>query len=219
MRRALSRDDRAALRAGLRREAGALRDGLRQAPAILARLDGCRSPLLAEIAAADPLDELAAELERTLVESPPATARNGGVIAEGVDEELDRCRALATDSKRHILAMEAEEREKTGIPSLKIRYNKVFGYYLEVTKANQHLVPEHYIRKQTLVNAERYITDELKKYEDKVLGADERRKARELQAAFRAGIVCAPGQVPGKRADQDNQSRKRGGSVHVVSRR
>ena len=161
------------------REAGALRDGLRQAPAILAAVSGCRSELLLRIAAADPLDELAAELERSLVESPPATLKNGGVIAEGVDEELDRCRSLATDSKRHIVALEADEREKTGIPSLKIRYNRVFGYYLEVTKANQHLVPEHYIRKQTLVNAERYVTPEIKELEEQVLGAEERQLALE----------------------------------------
>ncbi len=161
------------------REAGVLRDGLRRAPAVLAAVADCRSELLAGIAAADPVDELATELERMLVESPPATIRNGGVIGEGVDEELDRCRALATDSKRHIVAMEAEERQKTGIPSLKIRYNKVFGYYLEVTKANQHLVPEHYIRKQTLVNAERYVTPEIKELEEQVLGAEERQLALE----------------------------------------
>jgi len=160
-------------------EAAALRDGLRQAPVILDLLGGDRSPALARIAATDPMDDLTVELERVLEESPPATLKNGGVIAPGVDEELDRCRDLARNSKRHILQMEAGEREKTGIPSLKIRYNKVFGYYLEVTKANQHLVPDHYIRKQTLVNAERYVTPEIKELEEQVLGAEERQLALE----------------------------------------
>lgn len=156
------------------REAAALRDGLQQVPAILADLATCSSSLLQVIADLDPLEDLLVDLENTLVESPPATLKNGGVIAEGVDEELDRVRSLAKDSKQHMMALEASEREKTGITSLKIRYNKVFGYYLEVTKANQHLVPEHYIRKQTLVNAERYITPEVKELEEDVLGAEER---------------------------------------------
>jgi DNA mismatch repair protein MutS len=161
------------------REAANLRDGLRQVPSVLASLAPCRADELARIAAADPLPDLAEELERTLVEAPPATMKHGGVIAEGVDEDLDRFRDLAKNSKRHILAMEKDEREKSGIPSLKIRYNKVFGYYLEVTKANQHLVPDHYIRKQTLVNAERYVTPEIKELEEQVLGAEERQLALE----------------------------------------
>ena len=161
------------------REASALRDGLLQVPAILADLATCNASLLGVIAEVDALEDLCTDLESTLVESPPATLKNGGVIAEGIDEELDRCRSLANDSKQHILALEAAERTKTGISSLKIRYNKVFGYYLEVTKANQHLVPEHYIRKQTLVNAERYITPEIKELEEQVLGAEERQLALE----------------------------------------
>ncbi len=163
------------------REAAALREGLRRAPDILDAAARCRSELLAEVAAVDPLLELAAELERLLVEEPPATFKNGGVIAGGVDEELDRCRDLARNSKRHILALEAQERESTGISSLKIRYNKVFGYYLEVTKANQHLVPDHYVRKQTLVNAERYVTGEIKELEEQILGAEERQLALEQE--------------------------------------
>jgi DNA mismatch repair protein MutS len=99
--------------------------------------------------------------------------KDGGVIRAGVDEELDRHRSLARDSKQHILALQEAERERTGISSLKVRFNKVFGYYLEVTKANQHLVPESYIRKQTLVNAERYVTAELKELEEQILAAEE----------------------------------------------
>ncbi|MCG8462344.1 MAG: DNA mismatch repair protein MutS [Holophagales bacterium] len=155
------------------REASQLRDGLRRVPAILALAGRCRADLLADLAETDSLDPLAETLERRLVEGPPATLKDGGVIADGVDPELDRCRSLARDAKKHILTMEAEEREKTGISSLKIRYNKVFGYYLEVTKANQHLVPEHYIRKQTLVNAERYVTPEIKELEEDILSAEE----------------------------------------------
>ncbi len=144
------------------REATALREALRRTPGILDAVARCRAELFAEIAAVDPLLELGAELERMLVDEPSATFKNGGVIAEGVDDELDRCRDLARNSKQHILALEASEREATGIASLKIRYNRVFGYYLEVTKANQHLVPDHYVRKQTLVGAERYVTAEIK---------------------------------------------------------
>ncbi|MCP3963830.1 MAG: DNA mismatch repair protein MutS [bacterium] len=161
------------------REAAALREGLHRAPDILAALGGCRAELLRELASTDPLAALAAELDRVLVDEPPASLKNGGVIAEGVDEELDRHRDLARNSKQHILALEASEREATGIPSLKIRYNRVFGYYLEVTKANQHLVPERYVRKQTLVNAERYVTPEIKELEEQILGAEEQQLALE----------------------------------------
>src|SRR5262245_178887 len=126
------------------REAGALRDGLAEVPAIqseVTELAEARSELLARIAATDPLADRHAELARVLEEAPAPNLQDGGVIAAGVDEELDRYRSLARDSKRHILALEARERERTGISSLKIRYNKVFGYYLEITKANQERVP------------------------------------------------------------------------------
>jgi DNA mismatch repair protein MutS len=163
------------------REAAALRSGLREAPGLLADLSTCTAPLLARLATVDPLAGLADDLERTLAESPPASLEDGGVIAEGVDDELDRVRSLAGDSKRHILALEARERERSGIASLKIRYNKVFGYYLEVTRANQHLVPADYIRKQTLVNAERYVTPEIKELEEQILNAESRQLALEAE--------------------------------------
>jgi DNA mismatch repair protein MutS len=121
------------------------------------------------------------------------------VIAEGVDDELDRFRSLTNDSKKHLLAMELREREDTGIGSLKIRYNKVFGYYLEVTKANQGLVPERYIRKQTLVNAERYITPELKELEEQILSAEERQLAIEAEHFER---LCRRIVGEGSRLDQ-----------------
>lgn len=176
------------------REAAVLRDGLRRLPGMLAALAPCSAPELRAIAAVDVLDDLAYELERTLVEAPPATLKNGGVIAEGLDEELDRARSLARDSKGHILALETREQKATGIPSLKIRYNRVFGYYLEVTNANQHLVPAHYLRKQTLVGAERYVTPEIKDLEEQILNAEEKQLALE-QSFFEALVrrVAAEG--------------------------
>ena len=161
------------------REAGALRECLRKAPGILEEIGQCPSGKCQELASVDHMATLLSDLENTLHEEPPASRRDGGLIAEGVDEELDRCRSLARDSKQHILNLELREREATGISSLKIRYNRVFGYYLEVTKANQHLVPEHYERKQTLVNAERYITPEVKELEEQVLNAEERQMVLE----------------------------------------
>jgi DNA mismatch repair protein MutS len=182
------------------REAAALRDSLAEAPAILdevAAMAG-ESDLLASLAATDPSPELAAELARMLEAAPAPSLQDGGVIAAGVDADLDRYRSLTHDSKRHILALEVRERERTGISSLKIRYNRVFGYYLEVTRANQERVPADYIRKQTLVNAERYVTPEIKELEEQILSAEERqveleqRFFRELTskiAAEAAGLI------------------------------
>lgn len=161
------------------REAAALRDGLQQAPQVFSTLEPSATPLLRELATVDPVSELAQELGRLLELNPSGQLKDGGVIAEGVDEELDRCRSLAKDSKRHVLALETREREATGIGSLKVRYNRVFGYYIEVTHSNQSLVPARFLRKQTLANAERYFTPELKELEDQILGAEERQIALE----------------------------------------
>jgi len=178
------------------REAATLRDSLGELPGLFAELDGPpseASELLASLAATDPVVSLAEQLVRMLEVEPAAKLSDGGVIAEGIDPELDENRSLARDSKRHILALEARERQATGIGSLKIRYNKVFGYYVEVTKANSGLVPEHYIRKQTLVNAERYVTPEIKELEEKILSAEERQLALEEEHFRRlvAEIVAA----------------------------
>ena len=181
------------------REAAALRDGLAEAPAILAEIAAAESPLLAELGAADPLPGLAAELARVLEPVPAAALDEGGFIAAGVDPELDRYRSLTRDSKRHVLALEARERERTGIASLKVRYNRVFGYHLEVTRANQARVPADYIRRQTLANAERYVTPELKDLEEQILAAEERQVAIELEH-FRRLTATIAGHAPGLHA-------------------
>lgn len=122
----------------------------------------------------DLLEDVRALIELAIVEEPPITLREGGLIQRGYHDEIDHLRDLASGGKGEIAAIEQQEREKTGISKLKISYNRVFGYYIEVSKSNADLVPEHYIRKQTLANCERYITEELKKLESTVLGAQER---------------------------------------------
>jgi DNA mismatch repair protein MutS len=162
-------------------EAAALRDALGVAPRALEKLDGSGARLLQELAGCDPVSEARELLVAGLVERPPPTFKDGGVIAAGVDEELDRLRSLAHGAKEHLLRLEERERQATGISSLKVRFNRVFGYYLEVTRANQHLVPDRYVRKQTLANAERFFTEELKQLEDEILGAEERQVALEQE--------------------------------------
>ncbi len=122
----------------------------------------------------DPLEDLQQAIAKTLVPEPPLTLADGGVIAEGIDPELDELRSISHSGRSSIAAIEERERQRTGIPSLKVRFNSVFGYYIEVTKANLAHVPADYERKQTLVNAERFTTPELKEYETKVLTAQER---------------------------------------------
>lgn len=184
---------RAAVGALTPREAAAVRDSLGVVPALFSELDRLASPALDALCRADPLAGLCADLDRCLVERPAPSPEDGPVIAEGLDADLDSVRSLAADSKRHILALEASERQRSGIASLKIRYNQVFGYYIEVTKANQHLVPADYLRKQTLVNAERYVTPEIKELEARIQGAEERRVAREREhfEALRGRVSAA----------------------------
>jgi len=154
------------------REAVTLRNTLQVAPRLVAGLQGLASGLLKQIAETDLVSDLADELSRVLADDPPQSLKEGGVIRPGVNSELDHYRSLVRDSRKHILELEARERKSSGINSLKIRFNRVFGYYIEVTKANQGLVPDHYVRKQTLVNSERYITDELKELEEQILLAE-----------------------------------------------
>jgi DNA mismatch repair protein MutS len=134
---------------------------------------------------------LGRRIGRTLPDDPPARLRQGGVIREGVNEELDGYRALAADTKGFLAGLQQEERSKTGIPSLKVGYNKVFGYYFEVTNKHLDKVPEHYQQKQTLVNAARFHTPELKEAEGKILDAEER--AELLEREIYGGLVTAVG--------------------------
>ena len=127
------------------------------------------------------LHALAGLIENTIRNDAPPTINEGGMIKQGYNNELDELIMLNRDSKGWLARLEAEEKEKTGISTLKVRYNKVFGYYIEIPKSRSTDVPEHYIRKQTLVNAERYITDELKKHESKVLGAQDQRNTLEYK--------------------------------------
>ena len=112
--------------------------------------------------------------ERSIVDDPPMTIKDGGIIKLGYDEEIDKLKTAQTEGKAWLIQLEADEKEKTGIKNLKIGFNKVFGYYLEVTKSYYSQVPERYIRKQTLTNAERFITEELKNLESQILGAEEK---------------------------------------------
>ena len=134
-----------------------------------------QSPLLQEIQQDfDPLQDVLQLLQTQLLEEPAVKLREGNFMADGLSEELDQLRTLSRNSKQFLNALLQKEREQTGLPSLKIGFNKVFGYFLEVSNAHRKNVPEHYIRKQTLVNAERYVTPELKELEEEILGADER---------------------------------------------
>lgn len=148
-------------------------------------------PLWETAGTLDPAEDLVQDIRATLVDDPPVETREGGLIREGTDPEADRLRRLATDGKSWIQEMERRERERTGIKSLKVGYNRVFGYYLEVTRKNAHLVPEDYMRKQTLANSERYFTEELKEREAEILGAEERLKELEYDifVALRDRVV------------------------------
>lgn len=144
------------------------------------------SGLLRELAAHwDPLPEIRDEVERLLVPDPPFNLHEGGLIREGVDPLIDELRQVRTRTQKALAQMEERERSRTGIPSLKIRFNRVFGYYVEVTSAHLGKVPSDYLRKQTLANAERFITPELKEFETKILGADERLRVLEYEAFVR----------------------------------
>jgi DNA mismatch repair protein MutS len=132
----------------------------------------------------DPLTELKDLIERAIVDEAPATIREGNMINEGFNPELDELRSISTEGKTFIKDLQEREAKRTGINSLKVKFNKVFGYYIEISKANLTAVPEDYIRKQTLVNAERFITPELKEYEEKVLTAEDRIKELEYELFY-----------------------------------
>src|SRR5579871_3862296 len=171
----------------------ALCASLNRTPQIKSALARLNAPRLAELyALLDDLSDLRSKIEQTIVPEPPLTLADGGVIAAGIDAELDQLRDLSHNSKQYIAQIEERERQRTGINSLKVKFNTVFGYYIEISKANLRLVPNDYDRKQTLVNAERFTTPELKEYETKVLEAQEkiveieRRLFTELRTAIAA---------------------------------
>ena len=122
----------------------------------------------------DALEDVHALISKAIVDEPPMIVREGGIIKEGYNEEVDKLRQAKTEGKNWLAQLEEQERERTGIKNLRIKYNKVFGYYLEVTNSYKDLVPDDYMRKQTLTNAERYITPKLKELEDMILGAEDK---------------------------------------------
>ncbi len=176
-----------------------LKDSIAQLPSVYKCLaDQPEGDILESIRAGwDDLTDLQSHIQQTLVDDPPPGLRDGGLIRDGVDPALDELKVISLDGKRWISALEAKERERTGIDSLKVRYNQVFGYYIEVTKTRLSRVPPDYHRKQTLVNAERFITPELKELETKVLGAEEHSRGLEYEIfeRLRAEVAAAAARV------------------------
>jgi DNA mismatch repair protein MutS len=175
------------------RDLTALSRTLHLLPDVRAALAGCKAKLLRELDRhLDPCPELAKALDRALAESPPADVRAGGVIRAGYDARLDELREAARSGKEWIARFQTEEATRTGIQGLKVGYNQVFGYYIEITNAHARKVPGHYQRKQTLKNAERYVTPELKEHEERVLSAEEemRQREHELFVALRERVAA-----------------------------
>jgi DNA mismatch repair protein MutS len=173
---------RAALGTAGPRDLVALKQSLSTVPRVRLVLEAVQAPLLrCLVTELDDLQELRELIERTLVDEPAALARDGGFTRDGVDPELDDLRRTSRSGRQVIAEMEERERARTGISSLKVRFNRVFGYYIEISKANLHAVPTDYQRKQTIAGGERFTTSSLKEYEEKVLGADERIFERELE--------------------------------------
>lgn len=180
------------------RDLAAIGRTLALVPALKSALASCRCPLLRDLdSRLDPCPDLRETLENALVDTPPLSPREGGLIRDGYHAELDELRRIARGGKEWIARFQAQEITRTGIPSLKVGFNKVFGYYIEVTHAQASKVPPDYQRKQTLKNAERYITPELKEYEEKVLMAEERSCALEYElfVALREQAAAAAPQL------------------------
>ena len=153
----------------------ALLNSLKMLPHIKTVIQDFKSPLFKEITEElDVLDDITSLIDNSINEDPPINLKEGGIIKEGYNEEVDRLRKAKTEGKTWLAELETKEKEKTGIKGLKIKYNKVFGYYLDVTNSYKDLVPDYYVRKQTLTNSERYTTDELKQLEDVILGAEDK---------------------------------------------
>lgn len=160
----------------------ALKSSLEMLPFLKHLLDEFKAPLIKDIQAdLDPLEDIFALIDASIAEEPPISIRDGGILKEGYDEEIDKLRHAKTEGKGWLMELEAKERERTGIKNLRIKYNKVFGYYLEVTNSYRDMVPDDYVRKQTLTNAERFITADLKELEDIILGAEDKLVALEYE--------------------------------------
>lgn len=160
----------------------AFASSLEMLPHIRQILKDFKTPLLTELYEdMDPLEDIASLIKSAIVDEPPLAQKDGGIIREGYHEDVDKFRRSRTDGKKWLTELEVREKERTGIKSLKIKYNRVFGYSLDVTNSFKELVPENYIRKQTLTNAERYITQELKDLEDLILGAEDKLYALEYE--------------------------------------
>ena len=175
------------------RDVLALAASLGRIPKVRMVLAGLIAPRLSTLhLAIDELSDLRERIDSTLVPEPPLTLSDGGVIAPGVDKDLDELRDLSRNSKQYLARVETRERERTGIGSLKVKFNSIFGYYIEISKVNLHLSPADYERKQTLVNAERFTTPELKEYESKILDAQEKMVEieRRLFAELRSSIAA-----------------------------
>ena len=171
---------RIALRSARPRDLSTLRDGLNLLPQLRAALEPLDSPRLHALSAElGEHGEQAVLLTSALVQQPPALTRDGGIFADGYDAELDQLRRMSTDANQFLIELEAQEKAATGLSTLKVGYNRVHGYYIEISKSQSDNAPTHYTRRQTLTGAERYITEELKTFEDKILGARERALARE----------------------------------------
>ncbi len=163
------------------REVVAVKSSLKKIPAAKELLDQLKVSTLKNISEQiDPLENIVEKISAAIIDSPPAAVNEGGIIRNGFSPELDELRDISLHGKEWIATLQQTERERTGIPSLKVNFTNVFGYYIDVSNAHKNKIPENYIRKQTLVNSERYITPELKEYEDKILNAQE--KINELES-------------------------------------
>ncbi len=183
---------RAALGTAGPRDLVGLKQSLMTVPRLRTLLGEFDAPLVSSLVAQlDDVVDVRSAIEATLIDEPPALARDGGYVRDGVDAELDELRTISRSGKQIIAEMEAAERKRTGISSLKVRYNRVFGYFIEISKSNLHAAPADYIRKQTIAGGERFITPALKEYEEKVLGADERILEREIEAFDRLRAAVA----------------------------
>jgi DNA mismatch repair protein MutS len=180
------------------RELVSLRQSLDAVPRVKLLLDQCQAPLIQSLLAElDDLADVRALIERTLIDEPPAIAREGGFTRDGVDPALDELKSISRSGRQVIAEMEEQERARTGISSLKVRFNRVFGYYIEISKSNLHLAPADYLRKQTIAGGERFTTPALKEYEEKVLGADERILTREIEIfdALRSSVAAEAARI------------------------